>query len=137
MTNYRGSILEVFDDRVAIGDGCWEWLGAKQPSGYGKMYWDYKTLLAHRVVYELVRGPIPEGLQLDHLCRNPSCVNPSHLEAVTARENVLRSDSTAGRNGRKTHCKRGHEFTPANTYIRPRGRECRACWKTRKLRVRK
>jgi hypothetical protein len=88
-----------------------------------------KLLKAHRVTYALVKGPIPAGLQLDHLCRNTSCVNPNHLEAVTTRENTMRSTGLSALNAKKTHCLRGHEFTPENTYVK-RGdgaRVCRQC----------
>jgi hypothetical protein len=83
------------------------------------------------VAYELFVGPIPEGLELDHLCRNPSCVNPAHLEAVTHRENVRRGDLHLVF-GSRTHCTMGHEFTDENTYPRPTGgRGCRECRRER------
>ncbi len=113
-------------------DECWEWTASVKPNGYGQfsVVRDGKWLksYAHRYSYELIVGPIPEGLQLDHLCRNKACVNPNHLEPVTNRENQIRGNGVGGLNFRKTHCKHGHEFTPENTYIRPAGtRECRAC----------
>lgn len=74
--------------------GCWEWQRAKDPSGYGRMRSDGSTRLAHRVFYERANGPIPEGLPLDHLCRNPSCVNPDHLEPVTPAVNIQRGVGT-------------------------------------------
>ena len=110
---------------------CWIWPKYTDRLGYGQMRHDSKVEYAHRVVYELLIGPIPEGLEIDHLCRNPSCVNPWHLEPVTHRENLLRAPTNiASINARKTHCVAGHEFTPANTYRRKdRGvtRECRKC----------
>lgn len=117
---------------VRSHDGCWEWIGGLDSAGYARLYRDGRTLgRAHRVVYELYRGPIPDGLGLDHLCRIRHCVNPDHLEPVTQRENLLRSPLTGpGANARKTHCKRGHEFTPENTLQMPsRGtsRTCRIC----------
>jgi hypothetical protein len=87
--------------------------------------------LVHRIAWEAVHGAIPDGLTIDHLCRNPSCVNVAHMEVVTQRENNLRGDTIPGRNARKTHCKRGHPFNEKNTYrhMGPHGpkRQCRAC----------
>lgn len=89
-----------------------------------------KTMRAHRAAYIEFREPIPDGLTIDHLCRNTGCVNPSHMEAVTAKINVLRGETITGINSRKTHCLRGHEFTEANTYIAKKGsRVCKACHK--------
>lgn len=113
---------------------CWEWVATLNWGGYGKM----GNQGAHRVVYEFLIGKIPEGLQLDHLCRNRACVNPMHLEPVTARINRNR-----GRfyNAEKTHCKWGHEFNKENTYINPKNqrRTCIHCkrkllkeWRNRK-----
>lgn len=81
----RGQLLDLIIDRIAIDDGCWEWTGYVNVRGYGALKYRGKVLAAHRVSYELFVGPIPGGLQLDHLCRNRSCVRPGHLEAVTAR----------------------------------------------------
>lgn len=106
-------------------DKCWEWQGARS-HGYGEITLNGKKCKAHRVAYELMVGPIPEGLVLDHLCRNHPCVNPSHLEAVTHLENVRRGDS--GKKDRiKTHCPQGHRYWGKNL-IRYQGRRyCRVC----------
>ena len=105
---------------------CVLWPGALNRTGYGLIRHPLGRV-AHRVVFLLTGGVIPEGFQTDHLCRTPACVNPAHLEPVTARENLLR----AGMNAAKTHCKRGHEFTPENTRessgVRGPYRVCRAC----------
>ncbi len=83
---------------------------------------------AHRWAFEQFKGPIADGLQIDHLCRVRHCVNPDHLEAVSQRANILRGEATSAQRARQTHCKRGHRFDLANTYIRPAGhRNCRAC----------
>lgn len=98
---------------------CWIWPVVRS-IGYGRAY---GTRQAHRVVYERLVGPIPAGLQLDHLCRTPACVNPWHLEPVTAAENQRR-----GKRAQQTHCGRGHEFTAENTRIRGNGtRQCKTC----------
>ncbi len=128
------------EDTLAARLGpCWLWSGALGGDGYGRFSVSRRTLGAHRFAYELLVGPIPEGLTIDHLCRVPRCVNPAHLEAVTVGENVLRGDGESARRARQTHCKNGHLFDEANTYINPRGgRQCRACdreFKRRRVRV--
>lgn len=131
------SIPERFWEKVNrdTPSGCWEWLSVKAYFGYGKFHFDRKRKFvgAHRVAYELSKGPIPDGLVLDHLCRNPGCVNPDHLQVVSQRENCLRGISPTADNAKKTHCKRGHEFTPENTFAvqgRWRGcRQCRSAWR--------
>lgn len=113
--------------------GCWLWGGATVKGGYGVFRNEGKNSMAHRLAYEHFKGDIPKGLQLDHLCRVTCCVNPDHLEPVTAKENTLRGNNTAAQNARKTHCINGHEFNEKNTRITPnRGsRYCRVCAKER------
>lgn len=108
--------------------GCWLWTGGLfGGTGYANIGVGGKSRGAHRVLYELHRGPIPTGMQLDHLCRQRSCVNPAHLEVVTNRENGRRGNSPPAIVARTNHCKRGHEFTAANTRPTKHGRSCRAC----------
>lgn len=113
---------------------CWLWTGWINPLGYGSINSSrsgdnpHSPSLAHRVVYEMLRGPIASGLTLDHLCRVRHCVNPAHLDPCSAVENVLRGVGPSAVNSRKTHCKHGHEFSPLNTRITREGyRECRTC----------
>lgn len=125
--------------------GCWLWAGAVGDHGYGTFSTrdatrprGSRTLLAHRVVYEREIGPIPAGLELDHLCRMRGCVNPSHLEPVTHRENGLRGNGVGAIHAKQSHCVNGHEFTEENTYRRPdtNGRCCRECTRIRSLAIR-
>ena len=126
MKNYEDYIL----DRVSMEpmSGCWLWMMAPSDTGYGLVTGvGRKRLLAHRVSYETFKGPISEGLSLDHLCRVRACVNPDHLEAVTHRENCLRGISPCAISARKTHCINGHEFSGRNLYLHNGTRWCRAC----------
>lgn len=111
--------------------GCWLWGRYIDYLGYGKVT-GFGETLAHRVSYRAFVGPIPEDREIDHKCKNRSCVNPRHLEAVTHTENMRRAGLNLGRfNRQKTHCKRGHEYTPGNTRIQASGskrmRKCKAC----------
>ncbi len=105
--------------------GCWLWTGSTYFNGYGSFFFEGKSIRAHRYSYVRAKGKIPDGLQIDHLCRVRCCVNPDHLEAVTAKKNINR-----GRNykSEKTHCPRGHPYSGANLLItKPGSRQCRAC----------
>ena len=128
------SVADRFWPKVNKTDTCWLWTGSIKEKGYGRFFLNKRKVPAHRVAYELVKGPIPEGLQIDHLCRVRHCVNPDHLEAVTCRTNILRGEGVAAQQHRKTHCKRGHPFTSDNTEIvkkngKPMGRRCIICRK--------
>lgn len=110
--------------------GCWLWHGSIDKNGYGKAVRNAGHYRAHRFSYELLVGPIPRGLQLDHLCRNRSCVNPTHLEIVTNRENWLRGKTPSSMYAKQTHCKHGHLLSGDNVYNwskRPGWRTCRMC----------
>jgi hypothetical protein len=108
---------------------CWLWTAALNNRGYGTFRARGRPgNYAHRFAYELLRGPIPDGLELDHLCRTPRCVNPEHLEPVTHRVNSLRSDSLMAKYAQVTHCVHGHLFDEANTHRPARGgRHCLTC----------
>lgn len=120
-------IERLLSNMTVQSDGCWQWRPTKR-KGYGRIKIEGKFKTAHVYCYEHFKGPVPNGLELDHLCRNRACVNPDHLEPVTRRVNVLRGDSIMSHNAAKTHCVNGHEFSPENTIIRKNGnRGCRQC----------
>ena len=118
--------------RADTSGDCWLWIGHVRPDGYGtltqRVGGRVAPLYAHRLSHEEFIGPIPDGYQIDHLCRVRNCINPAHLEAVPPRINYRRGAGWSGTNAQKTHCKHGHEFTPENTRIHGDGwRACRAC----------
>ncbi len=119
-----------FWSQVEFTEACWNWTGSQNGTGYGR-FWDGTNTYAHRWSYEFCVGPIPDGLQIDHLCRNRGCVNPEHLEAVTPQTNTLRGVGLTAQNAVKTHCVRGHPYNEANTYYEKKGRQCRVCTKLR------
>lgn len=128
----REPIIDRLARAFTKNGDCWIWNGYKNPSGHAQMSYKGVRTGAHRLSYETFVGKIPEGLVLDHLCKQPSCINPNHLEPVTQGENVKRSDTNlvAKQMRRDNECKRGHKFTEENVYIRPSDpsiRECRTC----------
>lgn len=132
------TVSDRFWAKVNKTESCWLWTAATA-GGYGRFRvrtdkgWAMRG--AHRWAYEAVRGPIPAGLVLDHLCRVRSCVNPDHLEPVTHAVNIVRGTGASARNAVKTHCPQGHEYTEENTHVVTTtagyGRVCRACRKLR------
>ena len=124
---------EYFEKKTTrLDNGCWEWTGAKNPAGYGLFWSGGRLRSAHIVAYEQINGTVPEGLELDHLCHNPSCVNPDHLEAVTHSINLLRGVNVghwlSNIQKGKTNCPHGHPYDLENTYFRPDGgRGCNTC----------
>lgn len=128
--------LERFVEKIVVdADGCHVWQGSKDEKGYGLFQAaGRRCVKAHRWIYEQTHGPIPAGLEPDHLCRVRACVNPEHLEPVTHRENVLRGEAPAALNARKTHCHRGHPLSGENLVARSDGgRGCRTCGRAAKL----
>lgn len=106
--------MERFWSKVDKSGVCWNWTASKKYKNYGQFWYKGRNDFAHRVSYELCKGVIPDGLQIDHLCRNPSCVNPDHLEAVTQKENILRGVGLSAQRARQTHCKNGHPLSGDN-----------------------
>lgn len=121
--------VEQFWSKVDKSNGpCWTWTGYLHPQGYGYANFDGKTWRAHRLAWTMLRGAIPPGLTIDHLCRNRACVNPAHLEPVTNRVNVLRGVGITAQCATKTHCAHGHPLAGDNLRIKSGGeRACRAC----------
>jgi hypothetical protein len=108
-----------FADQIDAAGDCWEWTGTKAVQGYGVTTVGRTQWKAHRLIYEALGGPIPEGMTIDHLCRNKICVNPDHLDVVSAVENVMRGYSPQAKHARKVYCQRGHRL--------PTSRHCQTC----------
>lgn len=126
---------ERFDEKYTVAEnGCWIWTATTNGHGYGCFSVNRKHIYAHRYAYIRYKGPIPDGLQLDHLCEVKSCVNPDHLEAVTRSQNIRRIAERRGT------CERGHPWVPENLMRRGEGQTCRICnreWqRTRKKKYR-
>ncbi len=134
-TKYRRGGLSIADYIDASGD-CWEWTGTTDTLGYGKVYARSVQRSVHRLVWETLVGPIPDGFQVDHLCRNTGCCNPDHLEPVTPKENVRRSMG-ANTNKNKTHCAHGHPFSGENLYQYKKERRCKECGRNAVKRMRR
>jgi hypothetical protein len=122
-----------FWSKVEKTEGCWIWKGGLFINGYGRFYptggHHPQNVRAHRYAYQLFNGPIPEGLQIDHLCRNRRCVKPSQMEAVTQKTNLLRGTGITAENARKTTCHKGHPLTGDNLILRKHGwRWCKTCY---------
>jgi hypothetical protein len=113
--------------------GCWNWTAGIDKDGYGKFYFDGDVSgKAHRFAYKHFVGPLVDGLTIDHKCRNRRCVNPDHLQQITGLHNTMIGEGPGPINLRKTHCPKGHEYSPENTYVDKRGyRYCRQCTKDR------
>lgn len=122
--------MQKFIDKTSE-HGCWLWRGSLNNYGYGRLDRTYSHILA----WETANGPVPDGMELDHLCRTPACCNPSHLEPVTRQENQRRGMGPTGVNARKLRCIRGHDLSGANLYSppkRPHTRQCRKCIQIRR-----
>jgi hypothetical protein len=116
--------------KVIPTEGCWHWIGYLSSRGYGRAWFERKQVAAHRAALKLLRGvDVPSGMEVDHLCRNRSCVNPDHLEVVDRRTNILRGLGACAANSRKTHCPRGHALSPDNLVPNLRYRACAVCKK--------
>ena len=126
-------LADRFWEKVQKTETCWLWTGTMPEHGYGAIYRSRQVgkgrMAAHRVAYEMFRGPIPHGLTIDHLCRNRRCVNPDHLEAVSLAVNVMRGEGACAKFARQSTCRRGHPYVVGSwrTQIDAKGRTGRRC----------
>lgn len=127
MAGRKPAVDRVLSRCVETPSGCWEYQGARGHRGHGYVSDKGKQCYAHRVVYEALVVDIPDGLHLDHLCQNPPCVNPQHLDPVTPRVNGLRGDTPQSRNAKKTHCPQGHPYSGENLHVKNRRRIGKTC----------
>jgi len=122
----RKPIKKISELIRSKSDFCIEWPGHITEKGYARVHIGSKSYLVHRLAYEQVYGSIPEGMVLDHLCRNTKCINPNHLEAVTTQENIARGED-GKKNREKTHCPEGHAYSLENTSLKGNRRACKTC----------
>jgi HNH endonuclease len=129
MVSVDARTVARFIAKVRFTETCWVWVASKNRDGYGFFYVGgaHNMVGAHRVAWMLFRGPIPDEMTIDHLCRVRCCVNPAHMEVVDRVTNVMRGSGCCVRNAAKTHCDRGHELAGANLYLFRGQRFCRAC----------
>lgn len=135
MPKQNGPLAKPIPERIKASvkvdeNGCWRWQLYVRSHGYGQIgVPGVGVRYVHRVAYEAWKGPIPDGLQIDHLCRVRDCCNPDHLEAVTCRENLVRGVGFTAKHAATTHCPAGHPYDAVNTYVRAGrgGRDCRRC----------
>lgn len=132
MPGKRAPLADRFYGKIAAGPtNCWIWTSVLRGNGYGAIKVGSRFALAHRVSYEMHVGPIPAGLTIDHLCDEPRCVNPAHLEPATLRDNILRSNGISAVNARKTVCVAGHPLSGDNVRTWKGHRHCRTCSRDR------
>ena len=133
-TYRRGTPFERMWNKFLVGDGCWDWTAGVDADGYGRIgIWENgrsTSRRAFKLLWEMFNGPVPDGLELDHLCRRPICIRPGHLEPVTHEENCRRKEPYQLQ---KTHCPQGHPYSGDNLYVPPsgKGRSCRICMRAR------
>lgn len=131
---HQQELPQYIQDKITFSPepGCWAWRGRIEKVGYGRVKYCGRPRSTHKLIYELLVGPVPDGLQLDHLCRNRNCCNPQHLEPVTARENTIRGVGPSAINYKKTHCSQGHSLEGENLVVKTKKsgtpeRVCRIC----------
>lgn len=132
LCNLMKTAIERFEEKIIkVNGSCWIWNAGHNGLGYGRFWNGEKQIYSHRFSYEFFKSPIPEGFVIDHLCKNPFCVNPEHLEAVTQKINYRRGDHPeiylSGGLRKKTHCKSGHPFDEKNTGLNINRRYCKQC----------
>lgn len=123
----RLNLIDRFNSKIIKTGNCWEWISLKSTNNYGIFRLNNKNYSSHRLSYELYKGKIPEGLVIDHLCKNTLCVNPDHLEAVTQKINLYRGNTVTLNHSKKTHCPQGHEYSGKNLYLYEGSRYCKTC----------